>query len=68
LRIWEPNTGGQDISIWTRGTSWRVPKGLHAGSGKPATYWWKVLVVARPEGAEPQPLSADSQVYKFVWE
>jgi LysM repeat protein len=66
LQVWAPDAAGQDMTIWTRATSWRVPAGLHAG--KATTYWWKVLVVSRPEGAEPEPLSADSQVYKFIWE
>ena len=68
LRVWSAESGGDDITLWTKATSWRVPGAMYRASAVNGTFWWKVSVAHRPpEQGEPETLSADSQVYKFVW-
>jgi len=67
LRIWSADSEAIDETLWLKGTSWRLPESLY-DSGQEGVLWWKVTVVRRAsEAAEPQVLSADSQVYKLIW-
>ncbi len=68
LRVWSAEDSGQEDTFWVKGTSWRLPATI-LKSGAGSTLWWKVTVVyRRTEEAEPQARSADSQVYKLVWQ
>ena len=67
LRIWTP-TVRLSPSVWTKATSYRVPRGLYPGDRRTHRLSWQVCVVNRPTEADPSvAISRPSARYTLIW-